>query len=206
MKYKMLFLNIFIVILIIIQPIISISIDETNNLNIEDEIKRISELNTDVVSNSHKDDTDNSRLELNYREKQILDFSKYGTELGHIVYPRLKKLKKEDEEGYKYFLTFQKCYKTNDGDYKSNGDKIYFTRSKDLKIWDEPSVLFGTEEDIRGFNFDLYDNTNNKTTLSTVLYYSSSDSIVLEDGTIMSISSTYKISSYPIGITYIKSS
>lgn len=197
MKYKMLFLNIFIVILIIIQPIISISIDETNNLNIEDEIKRISELNTDVVSNSHKDDTDNSRLELNYREKQILDFSKYGTELGHIVYPRLKKLKKEDEEGYKYFLTFQKCYKTNDGDYKSNGDKIYFTRSKDLKIWDEPSVLFGTEEDIRGFNFDLYDNTNNKTTLSTVLYYSSSDSIVLEDGTIMSISSTYKISSYP---------
>ena len=182
----------------ILHPIITNSTDEQTEIaNYESEIKTISELNLKETADSHKNDTENSRLELNYREKEktTLDFSKYGTELGHIVYPRLKLLK-ENEEGYKYFLTFQKCYKRSDNTYSSNGDVIYYTRSKDFKEWDEPQILFGVGNDIRNFSFNVFNEKNQCTTLNTQLYYTSCDSCILNDGTIMAVCSAYRRSEY----------
>ena len=106
-------------------------------------INSINELNTgkDTI-NSHEGDTESSSLSLNYREKieltgEILD--KDNKDLKYMAYPRLKKLSKEDKDGYKFLLTFQNCVIDENGNkIGSNGENIYYTRSKDLKTWDKP--------------------------------------------------------------------
>lgn len=182
--------------IIIINPNNSVALENEKGISSSvNKINKISELNTEEEIDSHEGETDNSRLELNYREKVEINkriLNSNNEELKYIVYPRLKKLTKEDEEGYKYILTFHKCLPNEDGtSYTSNGEKIYYTRSKDLKLWDEPQILFGTENDITKHQFKVYNKDNVEETRTADIYYSSSDSYVLNDGTIMSISSTY---------------
>lgn len=157
-------------------------------------INSINELNTgkDTI-NSHEGDTESSSLSLNYREKieltgEILD--KDNKDLKYMAYPRLKKLSKEDKDGYKFLLTFQNCVIDENGNkIGSNGENIYYTRSKDLKTWDKPQKLYASE------NKKYVLNTNDGQVEKSKIYnYSSCDTYVLSDGRIMSVASKYAMS------------
>ena len=181
------------------------NLSDIETISNESTICKISDMNKNFAIDSHENETDTSRLELNYRERILLDFSTMFPEwnlendeiknLEHIVYPRLKILK-EDEEGYKYFITFQKCYKNGDGTYSTNGDVVYYSRSKDLKDWDTPQILFGSGSDIRNFAFYVYKSENESEKLTTKLFYTSCDSCILNDGTIMTVCAGYRRSKY----------
>ena len=168
-------------------------------------IDSISELNTDTdIINSHEGDTKNSNLEFNYRESEKLLQGDQDGELNfdtiseedlenlkdyfgdnatnyHMAYPRLKKLKREDIDGKKYILTFQDSVAKN-----HTGINVYYTRSEDLKHWTKPEILFKGREDIGN---DKYRD------------FTSCDTLVLEDGTILSVSSkwgAYKDEGYTV--------
>ena len=78
----------------------------------------IAQLNTKTNTiNSHEQDTQTSNLELDYRniikliKGENLEYvvpvqsSEVTQEEDHMGYPRLKKLSKETQDGYKYLLT-----------------------------------------------------------------------------------------------------
>ena len=147
--------------------------------------------NYEDIINSHEGDIENSSLEVNSRDKIIVDFSKFinnNIELKNIVYPRLKKLSKETDDGYKYLLTFQSCCIDENGSVTSNnGKNVYYTRSKDLKVWDEPKVLYQSSLISR-----TYTSTDgSQTKLEKTFNFSSCDTYVLNDGRIMAVASRY---------------
>lgn len=173
-------LQVFLPLITVIQESKITSKSNAQNLDNGNEIKSISELNTNEEEiNSHEGDTANSNVEFNYREKVTLtrdNLDPENEELDYIVYPRLKTLTKETEEGYKYLLTFQNCCTDENGNLTStNGENIYYTRSKDLENWDKPQKLYSS------------DGTYN---------FSSCDTYVLNDGRIMAVATRYRSDTY----------
>ena len=145
----------------------------------DSKISKISDLNQSIkVLDSNSGDTNTSNLELNYREVIKLNQKKLdsiNSDLNYIVYPRLKTLTKESGDGYKYILTFQ----NSTSELNSNGKNVYYTRSKDLKNWELPKKLYTSYK------------------VGTTTYgYSSSDSFVLSDGTVMNVVAKTALSTY----------
>lgn len=156
--------------------------------NAIESIYNIEQLNTRTNTiNSHEQDTQTSNLELDYRNitKLIkgenieylvpIQSSEVTQEEDHMGYPRLKKLSKETQDGYKYILTFQNSTSSNDA-----GINVYYTRSKDLKKWDEPEILFEGVQQSTGQQGERY------------CYFTSCDTYVLNDGTIMAVAARYR--------------
>lgn len=150
-------------------------------------INKISDFNQKEEINSHENDTQTSQLEPNYRERVKLikgenlnyDVPLQSNEVtqkeDHMGYPRLKKLSKETIDGYKYILTFQNSTSNNDA-----GINVYYTRSKDLKNWDKPQILFEGVQKSTGQEGEKY------------CYFTSCDTYVLNDGTIIAVSAKYR--------------
>ena len=158
------------------------------NSNAMQNIYNINQLNTRKEEiNSHVQDTKNSNLEFNYRNsiKLIKDenlnynvpieSNEVTQEEDHMGYPRLKKLNYKTQDEYKYILTFQNSTSSNDA-----GINIYYTRSKDLKNWDKPQILFDGVQQSTGQQGERY------------CYFSSCDTYVLNDGTIMAVAAKYR--------------
>ncbi len=91
-------------------------------------ISSISDYNLSSETDSHKDEWKNSHLELNYRERYILDTGITGTT--EVWYPRIKQTANGE-----YILLFMNG---------QTGNHIYISRSKDLKTW------YGTERLFEG--------------------------------------------------------
>lgn len=198
-KKQILLMIIVVILLQILLPVLTIIVGskftiksiakEINTQTSEMKINLISELNTDTdIINSHEGETQNSNLEFNYRESnqllqgEDLDYTTIPKEeveggirqvADHMGYPRLKKLNEETRDGYKYILTFQNSVQNNE-----SGIHIYYTRSKDLKTWDTPEILFeGMQERTEGSN--------------EYRYFTSCDTLVLKDGTILAVASKW---------------
>ena len=184
--------RIIILILVLSILICFIGITKSNAADEENTIKSIGELNyTKDELDSHAQDTNNSRLESDFREKIEFDkddLDSENSDLKYIVYPRLKKLTKEDSEGYRYILTFQNCYISENGTRSSNGENVYYTRSKDLKTWEKPQELYTSEDKV--FTLNTSEGKEEKTKKYN---YSSCDTYVLSDGRIMSVASKYAV-------------
>ncbi len=96
----------------------------------------IYELNTAVhAPDSHAGRTDNSFLEVDYRNSYRIENSELLSE-GYLWYPRIKRL-----SGGKYLLFFQ------DGRW---GPNVYCSHSEDGKSWGKPSVLFAAHPTCEG--------------------------------------------------------
>lgn len=169
MKFLMRTVKIFFVFLILF----------TINVYASTSIKNINDLNSLVEEvDSHSGETNQSRLETNFRDTITLsreNLSSDNEDLDNIVYPRLTKLEKETDDGYKYILTFQN---TSTG-LNNNGINVYYTRSKDLKTWDTPVILYKSEVNS-----------------SKNWYYTNGETEVLNDGTIMAVASKYLLRTY----------
>lgn len=108
-------------------PMLSISASGTKTSG---GLHSISELNTDEVHpDSHRGETQYSTLELDYRRSYKID-NEDMIECGSMWYPRVKKL-----SNGQYILFFQ------DGRW---GPNVYYTRSSDGIVWDEPTLLFAS--------------------------------------------------------------
>ena len=104
------------------------STENDTNSNIEQSVSSIYNYNISSELDSHKDEWQNSHLELSYRDKILLDQS--TTTQTQVWYPRIKQTANGE-----YILLFMNG---------STGNHIYISRSKDLKRW------YGTERLFEG--------------------------------------------------------
>ena len=102
--------------------------DEDVSTPKEQSISSIYDYNKDSETDSHKDEWQNSHLELSFRDRVYLDHSSLAT--NEIWYPRVKQLANGE-----YILLYMNGV---------TGNHIYISRSKDLKKW------YGTERLFEG--------------------------------------------------------